>query len=314
MATGKRYYWIKLKDTFFNDDGPADFLMSQTDGANYVVLYQMLCLKTINTNGRLSNQIGEVIIPYDIEKIRRTCKYFSADTIRIALNLYKALGLIYEDVNGTLTISDHDNMVGSETDWAAKKRRQMAGNNPPELPQPCGDDTGDDCGDVSGETGGENFPIEIRDKEIKRLRDKDLNLNISKKEKKQKKKGPCEDETASPDVSTASGTDVIPPKEGKFSENSDAYQAASYLARQKVKNYPNLKSPSEEDIQRWANDIDKCNRIDGYSWDDIADVLHFSQKSKFWRQNIRSGAKFREQYERLLIQMTEEEKSRNGRR
>ncbi len=37
-----------------------DFLMSQPDGANYVVLYQMLCLKTINTGGRLTFQIGDM--------------------------------------------------------------------------------------------------------------------------------------------------------------------------------------------------------------------------------------------------------------
>ena len=52
MATGKRYYWIKLKDSFMSSD-EIDYLMSQPDGANYVVLYQMLCLKTINTNGCL---------------------------------------------------------------------------------------------------------------------------------------------------------------------------------------------------------------------------------------------------------------------
>ena len=50
MATGKRYYWIKLKESFMTSD-VVDFLMSQKDGANYVVLYQMLCLKTINTDG-----------------------------------------------------------------------------------------------------------------------------------------------------------------------------------------------------------------------------------------------------------------------
>ena len=44
-----------------------DFLMSQPNGANYVVLYQMLCLKTINTGGRLAFQIGDMIIPYDVE-------------------------------------------------------------------------------------------------------------------------------------------------------------------------------------------------------------------------------------------------------
>ena len=41
--------------------------MGQKNGANYVVLYQMLCLMTINTNGRLSRQIGEVLIPYEVD-------------------------------------------------------------------------------------------------------------------------------------------------------------------------------------------------------------------------------------------------------
>ncbi len=45
-----------------------DYFMEQPDGANYVVLYQLLCLKTINTGGRLSRQIGEITIPYDIAK------------------------------------------------------------------------------------------------------------------------------------------------------------------------------------------------------------------------------------------------------
>ena len=44
-----------------------DFLMAQKDGANYVVLYQMLCFKT-NTNGEQGRVIGEILIPYDEEK------------------------------------------------------------------------------------------------------------------------------------------------------------------------------------------------------------------------------------------------------
>ncbi len=125
MATGKRFFWIKLRDAFMTSD-TVDFLMSQKGGANYVVLYQMLCLKTINTGGRLSRQIGEYLIPYDVEKIQRDCKWFSADTVRVALDLYKRLGLIYEDVDGTLVLADHESMVGSETDWGEKKRRQRA--------------------------------------------------------------------------------------------------------------------------------------------------------------------------------------------
>lgn len=125
MATGKRYYWMKLKESFMTSD-TIDYFMSQPDGANYVVLYQMLCLKTINTNGRLSRQIGEIIIPYDVEKIQRDCKWFSIDTVRVALNLYRTVGLIYEDVDGTLVLADHSNLVGSETDYAEKNRRMRA--------------------------------------------------------------------------------------------------------------------------------------------------------------------------------------------
>ena len=77
-----------------------DYLMGQPDGANYVVLYQMLCLKTINTGGRLAFQIGDMIIPYDVEKIQRECKWFSLATVRVALEVYKQIGLIYEDKDG----------------------------------------------------------------------------------------------------------------------------------------------------------------------------------------------------------------------
>lgn len=123
MATGKRFYWIKLKDSFMSSD-EIDYLMSQPYGANYVVLYQMLCLKTINTGGCLVSQIGEMLIPYDAEKIQRECKWFSLATVRVALSVYKQIGLIFESPDGILTISNYSDIVGSETDYSAQKRLQ----------------------------------------------------------------------------------------------------------------------------------------------------------------------------------------------
>ena len=149
------------------------------------------------------------------------------------------------------------------------------------------------------------------DKEI----DREINIyNNSQKESKPKKKFSSDDGDAPPDVSPASGTDARPQKEEKvFDADSDAYKAAAYLAQKIEKNYPNVKPPTEKDKQRWAADFDKCNRIDGYDWWDISDVLRFSQQSPFWRKNILSGKKFREKYERLLIEMTEENR-KNGKR
>ena len=117
----KRFYWIKLKTDFFNQD-TIDFILQQENGCKYIVLYQMLCLKTANNNGELNTKIGEMIIPYDIEKIQRDTKYFDIDTIIVALELFKKLGLIYEEEDKTLKISCFDEMVGSETSSAKRVR------------------------------------------------------------------------------------------------------------------------------------------------------------------------------------------------
>ena len=169
MATGKRFYWMKLKESFMTSD-TIDYFMSQPNGANYVVLYQMLCLKTINTDGRLSRQIGEVVIKYDVPKIQRDLKRFSADTIRVALNLYKSFGLVYEDIDGVLVLADHNNLVGCETDWGEKKRRQR---NTPALQS--GDNVPTDVPTLvpqSVPTEIENRDKEIRDKSL----DKDTDI------------------------------------------------------------------------------------------------------------------------------------------
>lgn len=148
-----------------------DFLMSQKNGAEYVVLYQMLCLMTVKTNGKLERQLNEVIIPYDAEKIQRDTKYFNIDTVRNALRLYIHLGLIYKDDNGCLSIADYENLVGSESGSAERVRRFR---NSKALH--CNDDV-TDMKRISNELS--NTDIDI-DKEIDIDTDKEvINTNIS---------------------------------------------------------------------------------------------------------------------------------------
>ena len=118
----KKYYWIKLSNKLLTSR-TVDFLMSQKDGANYVVLYQMLCLLTINSNGELCDTIGEVIIPFDENKIQRETKYFTIDTVRVALSLFKKLGLIYLQENGIFKIVDYERLIGSECSSAERVRK-----------------------------------------------------------------------------------------------------------------------------------------------------------------------------------------------
>lgn len=125
MATGKRFYWLKLKESFLMGD-EIDFLMSQKNGSDYAMMYLMLCMKTINTDGRLLRRVGEILMPVDIEKLQRDLKYFSRETIIIAIELYKRFGLIYEETDGVLTISNYEDIVGYETDFASQKRKQRS--------------------------------------------------------------------------------------------------------------------------------------------------------------------------------------------
>lgn len=44
MATGKRYYWIKLKESFMSSD-TVDYLMSQPNGAILIIVSNFQVLK-----------------------------------------------------------------------------------------------------------------------------------------------------------------------------------------------------------------------------------------------------------------------------
>lgn len=126
MKTTNVFYWIKLQTDFFKTDGVIDFLMSQPNGSDYVVLYQMLCLKTANLDGQLAYNVGEMIIPYDVEKIARDTRYFSVDTVRVALELFKQIGLIYKAEDGSLIKIRYEGLfVGTESSnkEAIKKRK-----------------------------------------------------------------------------------------------------------------------------------------------------------------------------------------------
>lgn len=123
----KRYYWIKIKESFLTSE-TVDYLISQ-DGGNgfaYVTLYQCLCLKCVNTEGKLARQINDILIPYDFAKLKRDLKWFSLEQIQRAFQLFAQLGLIYKQEDNIIAISNFDEMVGSETGQASEKRRIRA--------------------------------------------------------------------------------------------------------------------------------------------------------------------------------------------
>ena len=166
----KRFYWIKLKTDFFNQEA-IDFLMAQENGCEYIVLYQMLCLQTANNRGLLSTQIGEMIVPYDVKKIVRDTKYFDYDTVTIALELFKRLGLVYEENDKILRISNFDEIVGSEAANANAQRQKRFRERQKTIESVTNSNANSNALSVTEnneEIENRDKRIEVRDKEIER--------------------------------------------------------------------------------------------------------------------------------------------------
>ncbi|GAA0104068.1 phage replisome organizer N-terminal domain-containing protein [Paraclostridium sordellii] len=161
--SNKKYYWLKLKENFFEEDA-ISWIEEQESGKDYCLFYLKLCLKSLKTNGLLIRNVGSMLVPYDVKTLARITNT-DTDTVRVAMELFKRIGLVQILENGEIYISELQNMVGSETKWAEKKRLQrQKKDNVPQL-------SGQSPIEIEKE-----IDIEIRDKSL----DKDKeNINNS---------------------------------------------------------------------------------------------------------------------------------------
>lgn len=132
MSESKKYYWLKLKSDFFDDD-TIKFIEEQENGIKYSNFYLKLCLKSLKTDGKLIRLVGETLIPYDINSLSKLTGV-EFDTVRSAMQLFESIGLIKVLESGEIYLSQIDELIGSETDKAQMMRRLRAerkldGNN-----------------------------------------------------------------------------------------------------------------------------------------------------------------------------------------
>lgn len=124
VTDSKRYYWLKLKEDFFDDDA-IDWLEEQTNGKDYVLFYLKLCLKSLTNEGMLIRTVGKILVPYDAEKLAKITKT-NKDTVLVAMKLLEEIGLIEVQENGALYLTKLQNMIGSETKAAVRMREKRA--------------------------------------------------------------------------------------------------------------------------------------------------------------------------------------------
>ncbi len=162
----KRYYWLKLKENFFEED-TIEWLEEQPNGKEYCLIYLKLCLKSLKTDGVLVRNVGSMLIPYDAETLARVTNS-TVDTVKVAMDLFKKIGLIQLLDTGEIYINQLNELVGSETEAAKQKRLQRSKvDNVPKLSSEC------------PENVAQSIELEYRDK------------SIEKDNKEETKKSPC---------------------------------------------------------------------------------------------------------------------------
>lgn len=117
-----KFYWLQLKEDFFEEDS-IEWLEEQENGHKYSLFYLKLCLKSLKTNGILIRKVGNILVPYDNKKLAEMTKT-PVDTVIVAMELLKGIGLIQILENGELYITQLENMIGSQSKSALKKQQQ----------------------------------------------------------------------------------------------------------------------------------------------------------------------------------------------
>lgn len=144
MSQTKRYYWLKLKEDFFEDD-TMRYIEEQENGIAYENFYLKLCLKSLRNDGAVVRLVGERWIPYDVKALSDITRV-PLKTVKNAMVLFQKIGLVEVKDDGTIFMKAINEMIGKETNKAESMRRLRAksthdkelegGNNvTPMLPQ-----------------------------------------------------------------------------------------------------------------------------------------------------------------------------------
>ena len=118
MADNRRYYYLKLKENYFDDDVIV-LLESMQDGILYSNILLKLYLKSLKNGGKL--QLDEHI-PYTAQMIATITRQ-QVGTDEKALQIFMKLGLVEPLPGGALYMSNIELLIGQSSSEGERKRR-----------------------------------------------------------------------------------------------------------------------------------------------------------------------------------------------
>lgn len=117
MSDNKSYYYIKIKDNFFESDEMI-LLESMQDGYLYSNILLKLYLRSLKNDGKL--MVNEVI-PYNAQMLANIVRH-QVGTVERAMKVFEQLNLVEILDNGAIYMMNIQNLIGKSSTEADRKR------------------------------------------------------------------------------------------------------------------------------------------------------------------------------------------------
>src|SRR5699024_2444910 len=121
LSDNKKYYYLKLKDNFFDSDQMI-VLESMPDGYKYSNILLKLYLRSLKNDGKL---MFNDRIPYNSTILSQVTRHSVGD-VEKAVQIFRELNLIEVLDNGAIYITDIQNFIGESSTEADRKRAYRA--------------------------------------------------------------------------------------------------------------------------------------------------------------------------------------------
>lgn len=117
MSDNKKYYYMKLKENFFDSDEMI-VLESMPDGYLYTNILMKLYLRSLKDNGCL---MFKGVIPYTPDVLARVVRH-NVGVVEKAIEIFKKFGLVEILDNGAIYMMDIQNFIGESSTEADRIR------------------------------------------------------------------------------------------------------------------------------------------------------------------------------------------------
>ncbi len=262
--------WIKLKTSMF-DEEIFKLIEKMPEGTNILLIWIRLMMLAGKCNDSGFIYVTESI-PYTDEMLAIILST-EVSIIRLALSAFEKFQMIEIHENQVIKIVDWESEQGTESLEKIREQNRIRKHKQRERERLL-------LSDQSECHGNDNVTME--------------NCHVSSRDGHAiEEEREIEKEIDIDNINNMSGEDKNDLEKYSFFLSKELFNLIKL-------NNPNFKNPN---LKTWAKHIELMVRVDKRNIQEILEVIRFSQKHSFWHINILSTDKLRQQYDRLYIEM-----------